>query len=404
MISRRVSGGRLAWYVALFAIVAAIALAIAVPACAYADENTVKDDIEFDGASGFSGSLPMMGNDYVWFGKDLALQGETVKNDFIAAGETIDFGKGTVAGDIRAAARTITIAETSVTENMSLAAETVTMSDVKAQAIVATGATVTFSGSCTALTAYGNEVVINGTVDGDVVVGANHVELGPNAKIAGTLHVEASESPTVESGASVGDIDFTQSEKTPSEEEVGSAVAVFSSVFAVIFAIVGILATLLIAICSEWLFSRHTEAAARMIKERTGATIGTGIVGMVVAPIAIIVLCMLIITLPIAGALVLALLAMALVASGFAGASIFKLAFPNMGRYKCALAGGAIMAVAGAIPFLGGIVRAAAFAYLLAYVLQSIHLGMYGKRTAAQAQAPVATEAVPQPSQTPQAS
>lgn len=402
MIARRVNGGRLAWCAMFFAIVAAFALAAAAPACAYADEGTIDGGVRVVDASGLSDGLPMMGHDYVWFGRDLALQGETVNNDFIAAGETIDFERGTVGGDIRAAARTITIADASVNENMSLAAETVTMTDVRAQAVVATAATITYSGSCSALTAYANNVVIDGMVDGDVVVGANHVEVGPNAKILGTLRVEASENPTVQPGASVGDIEFTQTEKTPTGEEVGGAISAFSSVFAVVLAIIGILATLLIAICSEWLFSRHTEAAARMIKERTGATIATGIVGMVVAPIAVIVLCMLVVTLPIAGALVLVLLAMALVASGFAGASVFKLAFPNMGRFKCALAGGGIMAVLCAVPFLGGIVRAVAFAYLLAYVLRAIHLGMHGKRQAAQAEAPVTSESVPQPPQTPQ--
>ena len=113
-----------------------------------------------------------------------------------------------------------------------------------------------------------------------------------------------------------------------------------------------------------------------MIRTRTGATIGTGVVGALVAPIVIIILCCLFITLPVAGALTLALLAMSIVAGGFAGASLFKLAFPNLGRFKVALIGGAIMGVASAIPFLGTLVSVVAFMYFLGYVLQTIFLSL----------------------------
>ena len=41
-----------------------------------------------------------------------------------------------------------------------------------------------------------------------------------------------------------------------------------------------------------------------------------------------------------------------------------------------ALAGGAIVGVASAIPLLGSLVRAVAVVYMVGYVLQSIYLGM----------------------------
>ena len=58
------------------------------------------------------------------------------------------------------------------------------------------------------------------------------------------------------------------------------------------------------------------------------------------------------------------------------GASLFKLVFPRLGRFKCALAGGAIVGVASAVPLLGILVHLVAFVYMLGYVLQSIYLGM----------------------------
>ena len=161
-----------------------------------------------------------------------------------------------------------------------------------------------------------------------------------------------------------------------STEEVTGALASLSSFLFVFGIVMSILGTLVIAVLAEWLFGRHTAAAAAMIRTRTGATIGSGVVGALVAPIVIIILCCLVITLPVAGALTLALLAMTVVAEGFMGASVFKLAFPKLGRFPTALAGGAIMGVASAIPFLGALVSAAAFMYFLGYVLQTIFLSL----------------------------
>jgi len=323
------------------------------------------------------GGLPMMGNDYVWFGRDLELSNGEVANDIIAAGQIVNIKKTKAVGDFRIAAQDISIKDSSAGQNITVAGETVSIHDTIANAVAAAGRTVYVGGSCDELSIYGETVYVDGVVNGDVVVGANTVEVGPNARIMGTLHVSASTEPVMDRGAEVADVDFTKSESSSySSAEIESTLAGLSSMIIMLMIVMSIIGTFVVALLAEWLFPRQTVGAVEMIRNRTGATIGTGIVGALVAPIAVILLICLGVTLPVAGGVAFALFAITSVACGFAGASLFKLVFKNMGRFKCAMLGGAIVGVASAIPFLGSLVSAAAFMYLLGYVLQSIFLGM----------------------------
>lgn len=326
------------------------------------------------------GGLPFMGNDYVWFGRDLELSKSTIGNDLIAAGQVANISDVKAGGSLRVAGQDVTINNSTAGQNATIAGQTVTLNNVSANAVALAGATVSVSGTCQGLSIYGGKVFIDGTVNGDVNVGAQTVEIGSNARIKGTLHVSAESEPVMQRGAEVADVDFTKQESTSDSaspvdtsgiEAVGAGIG---GALTVISVIVGIVSTFIISLLAEWLFRRHTAAAAEMIRTRTGAHIGTGIIGAIVAPIACILLLFLVVTIPIVIGVALALAAMAVVASGFAGASLSKLVFSKLGRYKSAMLGGLIFGVVGAIPILGGIVGVAAFMYLLGYVLQSIYL------------------------------
>ena len=333
-----------------------------------------------DAADKPHGGLPMMGDDYVWFGRDLELSHATIDNDLIAAGQIVNVKDCSAAGDYRIAAQEITIKDSAAFENMTVAGQSVTIKDSAAKAVAAAGSKVAITGgSCDELTVFAEKIFIDGTVYGDVVVGGNYVEVGSNARIMGTLHVSAPSEPVMQRGAEVAEVDFTKTESNNNpvpSADVEGILAGLASTFIILIIVVSIFGTLIIAVLAEWLFKRHTAAAANMIRTRTGATIGSGVVGAIVAPIAVIVLLGLGITAPAAGGIAFALFAITAVSCGFAGASLFKLAFPRLGRFKCALIGGAIMGVVGVVPILGSIVSVLAFMYLLGYVLQSIYLGM----------------------------
>ena len=389
----------------VFATSACPATALAESGSAQTEDKLISElESQKDPASPDSapvGGLPLMGNDYVWFGRGLTLQQHSVSNDLIAAGQSVDLDKIKAGGSFRIAAQDITISNATAGQNITAAAERVAIKDTTANAIAAAGKTASFSGSCKELTAYAEKVYIDGAVEGDVVVAAETVEVMSNANITGTLYVSSQKEPVIQQGAKVAHVDFTQTESS-STPAVGGALAALSPVLLILLAVLGLVGTIIISVLAEWLFSRHTAAAAEMIRNRTGATIGTGIIGALVAPIVILIF--LFIMLPISIVLALVLIAMSIVAEGFMGASLFKLAFPKLGRFKCALAGGAIVGVAGVIPVLGGIVGVAAFMYLLGYVLQSIFLGMRSNGSSPQTAQPTApTPPVPPTSAAPEA-
>ena len=80
-------------------------------------------------------------------------------------------------------------------------------------------------------------------------------------------------------------------------------------------------------------------------------------------------------TLPVAAALAMALFAATMVGGGFLAAVLGKLAFPKMGRFASALLMALILGAVHALPFVGGVVTVAGFAFLLGYVLQKLWLG-----------------------------
>ena len=393
-------------FAAIMTLVLGVVLAVAaLPVTTWADEggqsSTAKPTTTTT-RGGLAGGLPFMGNDYVWFGRNLRLGDCKVGNDVIAAGQIVSLDKCQAKGSVRAAAETIDIYDSTAGQNITVAARVITVKNATCNALAAAAQSIDVSGSYKELTANAATVYIDATVDGDVVVGAGEVTIGKNARIKGTLHVTSPKEPVLEQGAQVGKVDFArekeelaqeetapqseeaapkQEETAPAQDEgvvegLGGVLAGIGGVLTVIATIIGVVGTFVVAVLAEWLFSRHTAEAARLVRERTVPTIVSGVVGSIAAPVAVILMLILVVTIPVAIAVILAQLAMLAVAEGFMGASLSKIAFPKLGRYKCAMAGGAIVGVASAIPFLGVLVGIVAFVYLLGYVLQSIFLGL----------------------------
>lgn len=376
---------RLRFGVLVASIVATLAIMVlamtTMPASALAESGSTPPTPPATGAQeqaqedlpSYAGGLPLMGNDYVWFGKDFELGQGNVKNDIIVAAQTVNLTGCTAGGSIRLAAQDLAITNSTAAENITVAAQNIRIENTNANAIAAAAQNVFVSGSCKELTVYASKVIIDGTVDGNVVIGAGEVEVRANAHITGTLHVSAPKEPVVQSGAKIGEVKFTKEDSSEQVAEAGAGLALMASLIGIVVRILG---SALVALLSEWLFRRHTLAASKMAKERTAATIGTGMVGAIVVPIAIIILFILVITIPVALFLLCATIALAVISCGFAGASLFRLAFPKLGRFVCALAGGAVLGVASVVPILGGIVRLTAFVFTIGYALQAVYLGL----------------------------
>ena len=64
------------------------------------------------------GGLPLMGNDYVWFGRSLHLHQHAVTNDLIAAGQSVRLASIKAGGSFRVAAQEVTIEDATASENI----------------------------------------------------------------------------------------------------------------------------------------------------------------------------------------------------------------------------------------------------------------------------------------------
>lgn len=337
-----------------------------------------------------------LGDDALWAGQDKTFSKVEAPNDILAAGQNITVKNSTVGGSIRAAGETIAVNGTNVAHSITLACNTASVSDSTAQAVALAASSASFSGECDSLYIFAQDAVIDGTVHGDVVVNANTIQLGPNATIEGSIRGTAGSDPNIADGATYGSLNLTHGESNDNSESTGFD---FGGLLAAI--IFGALSTLVIAVVVEWLARKHTAKAATLAKERMGYVAASGIIGALVAPIAIIILCCLIITLPIAGALALALIALTLIAEGYAAAVLGKLAFKNMKRIPAACTMGAIVGVIGALPFVGTVVAIASFAFALGCVLQSVFLGTKDRGNSENAAIPPAPQTPGNPPQPP---
>ena len=352
---RRKTRGRL---IMLFAL---IVLALTVlPTVSFAGTDTAGNVLATDNDSNPSG----VEGDLYWAGQSLNLDDTSIDRDIIAAGETLSIRDCTVGGAIRLAARTIDIAKTTVDGSVTVAGQHVVLNtDSTASCFYAVGETVALRGSVKSAALAGDTVTIDGTVDGDVEVWADKLILGKNAHITGTVNARVSEDPERADGAKVGalKIDRTENESaaTTVNDIIGGIVA-------------SALSTCFIAILLELVFPRATASAAGMLHQRPTPLWVSGLVGTVAIVPAVLLLIVSIAGLSLAGALLCAVIGVALVSTAFAGCAIARMVGHNQNRYAMAAIGGVAAGALTGLPLIGDFISGVAFVFMLGYVIQII--------------------------------
>ena len=386
--------GALACAAVAIATASTLAIAPAMPAFAAEESHHADDDHTWSADEIADDASGLLGDDIVWFGQSKLFTKTAAPNDILAAGQSIAVSSCNVSGSIRAAAEDIAIRGADVAHSITLAAKDATVSDTTAQAVAIAAGDASFSGECNALYICAEHAVIDGTVHGDVVVNADSVRLGPNARIEGAVRGSAGQQPEIASGAQHGALELSINTEDDKAEPAFNAAGTLLGV------VYGALACLVTAAAAEWLARKHTANAAQLAKTRTGYLVASGIIGAIAAPVAVIILCCLVITLPIAGAATFALIALTIVSGGFTAAALGKLVFKNLGRFPATLAMGAILGAACALPYIGKPLAAACFMFALGYLIQNTFLGLTNRNEGAptpQAGNPVSAAAAPAP-------
>ncbi len=351
---RRKTRGR---FIMLFAL---ITLALTVlPTVSFAGTDTAGNVLATDNDSNPSG----VEGDLYWAGQSLNLDDTSIGRDIIAAGETLSIRDCTVGGAVRLAARTIDIAKTTIDGSVTVAGQHVVLNaDSTASCFYAIGETVALRGSTKSAALAGDTVTIDGTVDGDVEVWADKLILGKNAHITGTVNAHVSEDPERAAGAEVGalKIDRTENENTSTiNDTIGGIV-------------IAALSTCFVALLLELVFPRATASAAGMLHQRPTPLWVSGLVGTVAVVPAVLLLIISIAGLSLAGALLCAVIGVALVSTAFAGCAIARMVGHNQNRYAMAAVGGVAAGALTGLPLIGDFISGVAFVFMLGYVIQII--------------------------------
>lgn len=337
-----------------------IALALtALPTASFAGTDTAGNVLATDNDVDPSG----VEGDLYWAGQGLNLDDASIGRDIIAAGESLSIRDCTVGGAVRLAARTIDISKTAIDGSVTAAGQHVALNTGStANCFYAMGETVALRGSAKSAALAGSTVTIDGTVDGDVEVWADKLVLGKNARITGTVNAHVSEDPERAAGAEVGalKIDRTENEDTSTLNDViGGIVA-------------AALSTCFIALLLELIFPRATASAAGMLRQRPTPLWVSGLLGTVAIVPAVLLLIISIAGLSLAGALMCAVIGVALVSTAFAGCAIARMVGHNQNRYAMAAVGGVAAGALTGLPLIGGFISGVAFVFMLGYVIQII--------------------------------
>lgn len=315
--------------------------------------------------------------DLYWAGQILILTDTSVDRDVLAAGETVSIDGATVGGAVRAAGRSIDIAHSTIGGSVTVAGQDVVFNaESEAAGVYAAGQTVKLLGNTRAAALGGETVTIDGNVKGDVEVWADRLILGDNARITGTVTAHVSQEPERSDGAQVGALKIDRTEST--QPTVADTVGEY--VFAAV-------STALVALVLELVFPRAVHGASVMVKEHPGALWLTGVIACFALIPALLILLLTVAGISVAGALLCAIIAAALVSDAFAGANIAQALAPKANRFAIAAAGGAVMGLLATLPILGNFVNGLCFVQIVGYLVQVVIQNARINKPAAQAPA-----------------
>ena len=312
-------------------------------------------------------------------GQDIDLSSAEAEGSVMAAGQQITGTNMSVGESLYAAGNTLTFNDIEVDGNIFMAGNNVNVTgNSEGKGVYMVGNYLCFEGKADAVYLAGNSVYFEGTIDGDVTIEAESVEIGDNTSVSGELKIVSPKEPAIGEGVEAGEYTYDQ----PSENIEGAAVAVgfgariLKKLTKCLYWIVA-MATVGMLLC--WLFDGHLTRASEFIKNRTAAMVVSGIAGWAGIPIVVIFLFCSYILAPAGGLLLLAYILLLCIGLAFAGASLSRLVFPRMNRFLAALIGIAALELLRIVPVLGFIIGMAADMYLIGYVIQSLWIGRLKK-------------------------
>jgi hypothetical protein len=222
-----------------------------------------------------------------------------IQGDLVAAGGDVSVG-GSVGDNVYVAGGNVTL-DALVVGNARIAGGDISVgpATVIDGSAAMTGGRVEFDGGAKGnLQAAGAHVRINGTVDGDVQVGAGDLTIGPDTRVTGTLFYHGPEEPEVPAGAVIaGGVKFQETHTREYWEDTGDTVRETASIAG---SIVWFIGSFLVAALFAIAFPEAARRGAEYIGREPVKALGLGLAILVCLPLFGVLLVVTIIGIPLA--------------------------------------------------------------------------------------------------------
>lgn len=276
----------------IFSIIALLLVAIPVSAAVIKKSDIYEHKVGstiFDDLYAVGGVLSVSGNvagDVISVGGEVSVAGD-VAEDILIAGGDIDLS-GVIGGDIRAVGGEIVVSN-NVAEDVVVAGGVVRIlssSVIGGDVIVASGFTSVSGVVKGDLTIYGDEVLIDGSVAGNVVINfANKVTISSDAVISGDLIYSAKKEIEIPEGAFIGgEITFNEPKSKKGDFNRGIA-----GIIGVLFAI-KFMSLLIASVVTVLVFKKFSKIVGKNTFENFAKNTLVGFIVMVVVSVSSVLL------------------------------------------------------------------------------------------------------------------
>ncbi|MGI6534947.1 MAG: hypothetical protein ACOX12_00750 [Eggerthellaceae bacterium] len=312
--------------------------------------------------------------DLYWGSQNLSATNVRVGNDLMSIASVMYLTNVEVDGDARLAARAITLDSVNMHGNGTFACDSLSIGKGSTASGLYCGAnSLSFEGTAKYLVAYGNKIYFNGTVNGDVVLSAQEIEIGPDAKVTGTLQVRSGQDLDIPSTASIANVNNTLDNPNAIDQvsQIRSAIAPYFQMGSILLVVVSFI---LLALLLLWLGGRQMDESARVVRAHPFGMFMMGLLGVVVIAAAAAVCFALIFTIPVGFVLLLMLVIALLMCIPFTGAALALQAkrFPRAVR---AMIGAGVAAALMFVPYVRVVVLVIYLSYFVGYVLRILFMG-----------------------------
>ena len=350
----------------LLVVVAAFALALCMPAMAFAansafDKGTVESTSYVDS---YTGNAFLMERDALNL---------TVERDLYWAGDTLnarglEVGGGTGGSALRAAGQTVNVSSTTVGNNITVAGQNVSIaSDVSAGGVYAAGSNVSVSGTYQGAAFAAGTVNLAGSYAGDVNVSAGTVNVSKGTTVGGTLRVPNNAQVTIEEGANAPNVSYVDDALVSAVSEE-SEQNPFSVIGPLLFSC---MAHALLVLLFFFLIKGVMEGAVKLAETKLSRMFMLGFVAFFVLPLLGLFLLFPLVTAPISALIFIFIAVLWMFSIPFAGYVLGRRLFEGMAPLGAGVIGTLVLTAVCYIPYLFFVVPTVCSIFVAGYLTQS---------------------------------